>query len=327
MKKIVILALYKFVTLNDYKLLRQSLLKLMHKHQLKGTLLLAKEGINGTIAGERKDIDAILAWLQLDQRFIGLESKESYADKTPFCHSKVKLKQEIVTLGVADIDTKAMSGTYVKPKSWNALITETDVLLIDTRNDYETKIGSFKGAISPKTKTFREFVNYAKVNLDPKKHKKIAMYCTGGIRCEKSTAYLKSQGFDKVFYLKGGILKYLQDIPLAQSTWQGECFVFDNRVAVNHNLAKGGYDQCYACRHPITEADKNDKYYLSGVSCPNCYNKATKKQRQRFQEREKQMQLAKQRHEYHIGSSINELARKRRQSKYLYKDQQRMQSS
>ena len=325
MSDIVVSALYKFVTLDDFAAFRKPLLKLMQAHQVKGTLLLAKEGINGTIAGEREGIDALLAWLRTDARFADIEAKESYEHEMPFYRSKVKLKKEIVTMGIDSIDPKKIVGTYVKPEDWNALITDPEVLLIDTRNDYEVKIGAFKGAINPDTETFRGFPQYVKEHLDPGKHKKVAMYCTGGIRCEKSTAFLKEQGFEDVYHLQGGILKYLEEIPAEQSTWQGECFVFDNRVAVNHDLEKGQYDQCYACRYPITEDDKNSEQFLQGVSCPHCYDKVTEQQRRRFQEREKQVQMAKQRGEQHIGSSAKEISLKRRASKYQHKDLQRQQ--
>jgi len=323
MTDIVVSALYKFVTLDDYVALKKPLLKLMEEQHVKGTLLLAKEGINGTIAGSRKGIDTLLAWLRSDPRFADLETKESYEQAMPFYRSKVKLKKEIVTMGVNGIDPNNIVGTYVKPKDWNALIADPDVLLIDTRNDYEVKIGAFKGAVNPETATFREFTEYAREQLDPTKHKKIAMYCTGGIRCEKSTAYLKEQGFEDVYHLQGGILKYLEEIPAAQSEWQGECFVFDNRVAVNHDLEKGQYDQCYACRYPITEDEKNSEQYQQGVSCPYCYDKVTEKQRQRFSEREKQVQMSKQRGEEHIGSSARNISSERRTLKYQLKEQQR----
>ncbi|MCF6251324.1 MAG: rhodanese-related sulfurtransferase [Methylococcaceae bacterium] len=323
MTDIVVSALYKFVTLDDYASLRKPLLTRMEENHVKGTLLLAKEGINGTIAGDRKGIDALLTWLRSDPRFADLETKESYEQAMPFYRTKVKLKKEIVTMGIDGIDPKNIVGTYVKPEDWNALISDPDVLLIDTRNDYEVTIGAFKGAVNPKTETFREFSKYVKQQLDPTKHKKIAMYCTGGIRCEKSTAYLKEQGFEDVYHLQGGILKYLEQVPVDQSAWQGECFVFDNRVAVNHNLEKGQYDQCYACRYPITEDDKNSEQYQQGVSCPHCYDKVTAKQRQRFLEREKQVQISKQRGEDHIGSSARDISSKRRASKYQLKDQQR----
>lgn len=323
MSNIVVSALYKFATLEDFKELRSPLLQLMEDHQIKGTLLLAKEGINGTIAGDRKGIDSIIAWLRSDPRLADIQSKESYEQEMPFYRSKVKLKKEIVTMGIDSIDPQKFVGTYVKPQDWNALIADPEVLLIDTRNDYEVQIGGFKNAINPVTESFREFPEYVKQHLDPEKHKKVAMYCTGGIRCEKSTAYLKQQGFDEVFHLQGGILKYLEDIPAEDSLWQGECFVFDNRVAVNHNLEKGQYDQCYACRYPITEEEKNSEHYQKGVSCPHCYDKVNEQQRRRFAEREKQVQLAKERGEEHIGSSASHISSKRRALKYQEKDQQR----
>ncbi len=323
MSTIVVSALYKFVKLDDFESLKQPLLNKMIEHHVKGTLLLAKEGINGTIASNRKGIDSLLDWLRSDPRFANIISKESYEQDMPFYRTKVKLKKEIVTMGVDGIDPEKIVGTYIKAKDWNALIADPEVLLIDTRNDYEVQIGTFKGAINPKTQTFREFSHYVKENLDPDKHKKVAMFCTGGIRCEKSTAYLKEQGFNDVYHLQGGILKYLEEIPVEQSTWQGECFVFDNRVAVNHQLEKGQYDQCYACRYPITEDDKKSEQFLHGVSCPHCYQQVSEKQLQRFQEREKQVQMAKQRGEEHIGSSAKEDSSRRRKLKYQFKEQQR----
>ena len=323
MSNIVVSALYKFALLEDFKQLRKPLLQLMQKHQVKGTLLLAKEGINGTIAGDRKGIDAIMACLRSDPRLADIQSKESYEQEMPFYRTKVKLKKEIVTMGIGSIDPNKIVGTYVKPQDWNELISDPEVLLIDTRNDYEVQIGGFKNAINPATDSFREFPEYVEQHLDPKKHKKVAMYCTGGIRCEKSTAYLKEQGFDNVYHLQGGVLKYLEEVPVEQSLWQGECFVFDNRVAVNHDLEKGQYDQCYACRYPITEAEKNSQHYQKGVSCPHCYDKVSEQQRQRFAEREKQVQLAKQRGEEHIGSLAKDISSRRRALKYHDKDQQR----
>jgi len=323
MSNIVVSALYKFATLEDFAELRQPLLKLMEEQQVKGTLLLAKEGINGTIASDRKGVDAVLSWLRSDPRLADIQTKESYEQEMPFYRTKVKLKKEIVTMGVENIDPNAIVGTYVKPKDWNALISDPDVLLIDTRNDYEVQIGTFKGAVNPVTDTFREFPQYVKDELDPAKHKKVAMYCTGGIRCEKSTAYLKEQGFDEVFHLQGGVLKYLEEIPVEESLWEGECFVFDNRVAVNHSLEKGQYDQCYACRYPITEAEKQSEQFIPGVSCPHCFDKTNDQQIKRFKEREKQVQLAKQRGEEHIGSTAKEASVQRRLLKYQDKEEQR----
>ncbi|EKE84492.1 rhodanese-related sulfurtransferase [Idiomarina xiamenensis] len=293
-------ALYKFVELNDFEALRQPLYDTLVNNDVKGTLLLAREGINGTICGTRSGIDAVLAWLKQDARFADLEHKESDSDEQAFYRTKVKLKKEIVTMGVDWVDPKRSVGTYVDAKQWNALISDPEVLLIDTRNDYEYAVGTFDGAVNPNTETFREFPQFVKDHLDPEKHKKVAMFCTGGIRCEKSTAYLKEQGFDEVYHLHGGILKYLEEVPEDDSLWQGDCFVFDQRVTVKHGLQQGSYDQCYACRMPITEAEKQSPQYQQGVSCPHCFDKTSAEQKQRFAEREKQMQLAKQRGEQHI---------------------------
>lgn len=323
MEKTVVSALYYFVRLENYQDFKKPLLDLMANNNVKGTLLLAKEGINGTIAGSRKGINTIIDWLKSDPRLTQLESKESICDENPFYRSKVKLKKEIVTMGVDNIDPNLKVGRYVKPKDWNRLIEDPEVLLIDTRNDYEVNIGTFKGAINPETTTFRQFPKYAEQNLNPKKHKKIAMFCTGGIRCEKSTAYLREQGFEQVYHLQGGILKYLEDIPENESLWQGECFVFDNRVAVNHQLEKGSYDQCHACRHPITDIDKDSEYYIPGVSCPNCYDQLSENQKSNFAEREKQIQLAKQRGEKHIGTQAREVIQQRKKLKHEYKNSQK----
>ena len=298
----VVAALYKFVALDDFREMREPLLQKCHELGIKGTLLLAHEGINGTIAGSREAIDAILAYLKADPRLADIEHKESFFDEPPFYRMKVKLKKEIVTLGVEDIDPNSIVGHYVEPKDWNALITDPDVVLVDTRNQYEYEIGTFKGALDPQTETFREFPDYVKENLDPAKHKKVAMFCTGGIRCEKSTGLLLQQGFEEVYHLKGGILKYLEEVPEEESLWQGECFVFDNRVAVDHKLEKGQYDQCHGCRFPITEEDKQSELYQPGICCPRCHDKLTEDQKQRFAERQKQIELAKQRNEKHIGS-------------------------
>ena len=299
---VVVAALYKFVSLPDYKLLREPLLDFCNEKQLKGTLLLAEEGINGTVSGSRWAIDELLTFLKKDERFKDIEHKESFDKEQPFYRMKVKLKKEIVTMGVEGIDPKKIVGTYVEPKDWNALIDDPDVVLIDTRNDYEFGIGSFQGAINPNTDSFREFPDYVKKNLDPEKNKKVAMFCTGGIRCEKSTAYLKEQGFDEVYHLKGGILKYLEEMPEINSKWEGECFVFDNRVAVKHNLELGSYDLCHGCRQPIDAKDKASEFYLEGVMCPKCHDKLTSDQISRFKERQKQINLAKQRGDRHIGS-------------------------
>ncbi len=302
MSSTVVAALYKFVSLPDYQAFAPRLKAHCDELGLKGTLLLAEEGINGTVSGTREAIDGLLAFLTQDPRFAGLEHKESFFEGTPFYRMKVKLKREIVTMGVDGIDPQKIVGTYVKPKDWNALISDPDVLVIDTRNSYEYAIGTFEGAVDPQTETFRQFPDYVARYLDPARHKKVAMFCTGGIRCEKSTAYLKEQGFDEVYHLEGGILKYLEEVPESESLWRGQCFVFDNRVAVNHSLQKGDYDQCHGCRHPITEDDKLSQWYMQGVSCPRCYDTLTDEQKQRFSERQKQIELAKKRNEIHIGA-------------------------
>ncbi|MDD5319738.1 MAG: rhodanese-related sulfurtransferase [Methylococcales bacterium] len=312
MSQIVVCALYKFVTLENFPALRQPLHYVMEANQVRGTLLLAHEGINGTIAGSRAAIDSVIGWLRSDSRLADIDCKESFTDSLPFNRTKVKLKKEIVTMGMEGIDPKRVVGTYINPEDWNKLISDPDVLLVDTRNDYEFKVGTFKNAINPKTESFREFPNFVKENLHPEKHKKVAMFCTGGIRCEKSTAFLKEQGFDEVYHLKGGILKYLEEVSAQETLWEGECFVFDERVTVNLQLEKGSYDQCNACRMPVTEADKASAKYQQGVSCPHCHDKVTSDRKTRFMEREKQMQLARQRGEAHIGAdAAKSLAAKR----------------
>lgn len=296
----VVAALYKFVRLPDYQQLRDKLYQLLVENKVKGTLLLAEEGINGTICGQRDGIDAVKAWLDAEGRFEQLSYKESFADEPAFYRTKVKLKNEIVTMGVPDVDPAHIVGTYVKGQQWNDLISDPDTIVIDTRNDYEVAIGSFKNAINPNTTSFREFPQWAAEHLDAKQHKKVAMFCTGGIRCEKSTAFLKEQGFDEVYHLDGGILKYLEEVPEEQSLWQGECFVFDQRVAVKHGLEQGSYDQCYACRMPLSAEDMASEYYVKGLSCPHCHASTTAEQKASFAERQKQVELAKQRGEQHI---------------------------
>ena len=319
MPQIVVCALYKFVTLENYQAMRQPIHDVMEKNHVRGTLLLANEGINGTIAGSRHAIDTVITWLKSDPRLAELECKESITSVMPFNRTKVKLKKEIVTMGIEGIDPKQVVGTYVNAQDWNSLIDDPEVLVIDTRNDYEFQVGTFKNAINPNTQSFREFPQYVKENLDSDKHKKVAMFCTGGIRCEKSTAFLKQQGFDEVYHLKGGILKYLEEMPIESTLWEGECFVFDERVTVNHHLEKGSYDQCNACRLPITEADKISDKYQQGVSCPHCFDKVTIEQRARFSEREKQMALAKKRGESHLGEDAAKTLIQKRQKKIQYR--------
>ena len=296
----VVAALYKFVRLPDYVTLRDTLYDYMVANKVKGTLLLAEEGINGTICGERAGVDAVKAWLDADGRFDGMSYKESLSDELAFYRTKVKLKKEIVTMGVDGINPAHIVGTYVKGEDWNTLISDPDTILIDTRNDYEVAIGTFENAVNPNTTTFREFPQWAADNLDKNKHKKVAMFCTGGIRCEKSTAYLKEQGFDEVYHLDGGILKYLEEMPQEKSMWQGECFVFDQRVAVKHGLEQGSYDQCYACRMPLSADEMASDKYVKGLSCPHCYDKTTEEQKAAFAERQRQVELARQRGEKHI---------------------------
>jgi UPF0176 protein len=311
----VVSALYKFVSLNEYRQLREPLLGFMKHQGIRGTLLLAQEGINGTVAGSREAIDALYAWFEKHPSLKNIVYKESFFQKIPFNRTKVKLKKEIVTLGIEGVSPSDIVGTYVKPEEWNALISADDVTVIDTRNDYEVQIGTFKNAINPKTLSFREFPQFVAENLSPQTHKKVAMYCTGGIRCEKSTAYLKMLGFEEVYHLEGGILKYLEEVPETKSLWEGECFVFDERVAVNHSLEKGSYSQCYACRLPITENDKRSKDYVQGVSCPHCVSRHSETQKQRHHEREKQNQLAKARGETHIGGDVAGIIKARKQIK------------
>ncbi len=317
--QVTVSALYHFVTLENFQEIQQPLYDFMVTHEIKGTILLAQEGINGTVAGTQKAIDKLHDWLRSDERLQQLRTKESFDDEMPFYRTRVKLKKEIVTMGVQGIDPNQVAGTYVKPEDWNALISDPDVTLVDTRNEYEVAIGTFKNAINPKTESFRQFPDYVEKNMDPKKHKKVAMFCTGGIRCEKSTAFLKEQGYDEVYHLQGGILKYLETVAEENSLWEGECFVFDNRVSVDHQLKKGTYDQCHACRLPITEEDKRSEKYQQGVSCPSCFDKKSEKQRSRFAERERQVQLAKERGETHIGSDVNEISQYRKH----IKDEQR----
>jgi len=323
MSNTVVCALYRFVELANYEEIQTPLLNILNANQVKGTLLLASEGINGTIAGEQEGIDNVLNWLKADPRLASLTAKFSFDDENPFYRTKVKLKKEIVTMGVEGIDPNRTVGTYVKPKDWNALISDPEVLLVDTRNDYEISIGTFENAIDPKTTNFREFPKYVEENLDPEKHKKVAMFCTGGIRCEKSTAYLKEQGFDEVYHLEGGVLKYLEEVPEEETMWKGECFVFDNRVSVNHQLEKGQYDQCHGCRLPITEEDKKSDKYMQGVSCHQCHDSLSEEQKQRFLEREKQIRLSEQRGQNHIGSEAVSQLEENRAIKQAQKMKQR----
>jgi UPF0176 protein len=297
----LVAALYHFASFPRFETMREPLFAVCQENGVKGTLLIAHEGINGTIAGTDAGISNVLAYIRAQPEFAALEHKESRASRMPFVRMKVRLKKEIVTMGVPDIDPKKIVGTYVAPQDWNALIADPDTIVIDTRNDYETAIGLFKGAVDPKTKTFREFPDWVKNNSGLHNKPKIAMYCTGGIRCEKATAFMKEQGFDEVYHLKGGILKYLEEVAPSESMWEGECFVFDERVAITHGLGEGGHSLCHACRHPLTEQERQSPQFEEGVSCPHCYEVRSEHDRERYRNRQKQIGLAKKRGQKHIG--------------------------
>lgn len=299
---LTVAALYHFTRFADPAALRGPLLEACLSHGVRGSLLLAVEGINGTIAGSRGGIDAVLAHIRALPGCADLDWKESPAERMPFGKMKVKLKREIVTMGQPDIDPKARVGHYVAPADWNALISAPDVAVIDTRNDYEVAIGTFEGAVDPGTRSFSHFPAWWAANRDRFHNKRIAMFCTGGIRCEKSTNFLLNQGIDEVYHLKGGILKYLEDVPQDQSLWQGECFVFDQRVSVGHGLVPGNLSSCGACRRPVTPEGRADPAYEEGVCCPACKDEYTTEDRARFRERQRQMKLAEARGEPHLGA-------------------------
>lgn len=299
----VIAALYQFLTIDEPQMLRERLLSECLEAGISGTLLVAKEGINGTVSGSRSAIDTLKKVL-LKLGFNAMTYKESLVSSLstpPFYRMKVKLKREIVTMGIDGVDPITQAGTYVPPTAWNDLISDPEVLVIDTRNDYEYEVGTFERAENPNTTHFREFPDFARQRIDPTVHKKVAMFCTGGIRCEKATAFVKSLGVDDVFHLQGGILEYLKEVPEAESLWRGECFVFDNRVTVDHSLSPGHFDMCHGCRRPITEAEKRSPRYRRGVCCPRCADSLSDDQFMRFAERQKQIDLARRRHEQHIG--------------------------
>ena len=298
---VVVAAFYHFTRLDDYKDMREPLLKKCLNLGLKGSILLAKEGINSTIAGTREGIDGILAYLRADPRLNALEHKESFAKELPFLRMKVLLKKEIVTLGVEGVDPHQKVGDYVEPKDWNALISDPNVVVLDTRNVYEYAIGTFDRAIDPQTETFREFPNFVEDNLSHDKEKPIAMFCTGGIRCEKASSYMLSRGFKKVYHLKGGILKYLEEVPEKESLWKGDCFVFDHRTAVTHGLNHGEHETCYGCRWPVSEDEKQSLHYKKGVYCPHCYDTRNEKQKASAAARHNQMLLAEGRGQKHLG--------------------------
>lgn len=288
----VVVAMYHFVGLDDFEQMKPPLLALCVANGLVGTILLAREGLNGTVAGPRTGIDNLLSHLRADSRFTTLRYKESFTDTPPFRRMKVRLKQEIVTMGVPDTDPGALCGERVDAKRWNELVQDPDVLTIDTRNAYECDIGTFENAISPDTSSFREFPDFVDTRLDPQKHRKIAMFCTGGIRCEKATNYLMRQGFKEVFHLDGGILKYLETVDENESLWHGECFVFDERITVDENLAPGSYVQCHGCGYPLSETDRTSTHYQVGVSCHRCHGTHSSEKVSGLKERQRQYDLA-----------------------------------
>jgi UPF0176 protein len=301
---LTVAALYHFTRFPDPGALKPGLLSACEAHGVKGSLLLAREGINGTIAGTREGIDTALAAIRALPGCEALEWKESFADSMPFGRMKVRLKREIVTMGQPDVDPLARVGNYVAAIDWNALISDPETVVIDTRNDYEVAIGTFKGAVDPGTRAFGEFPNWWLSNHERFAGKRIAMFCTGGIRCEKSTNYLLGQGVDQVYHLKGGILKYLEEVPEGDSLWQGQCFVFDDRVSVGHGLQPGSLASCRACRRPVTPKDQADPVYEEGVCCPACVDEYSAADRERFRERHRQMLLAAKRGTQHLGNGV-----------------------
>jgi UPF0176 protein len=300
----VVAALYKFfsMTTDQVEALRLKLKALTTHKDISGTLLLASEGINGTVAGSREAIDALRNLFIDENIFADMEYKESHAAKNPFHRMKVKIKKEIVTLGEPEARPSEIVGTYVDPHNWNNLLKDPDVIVLDVRNDYEVELGTFKNSLNPKTQTFREFPRFVSENLDKSKHKKIAMSCTGGIRCEKASSYMKKAGFSEVYHLKGGILKYLEQIPASESLFEGECFVFDNRVSVAHGLEAGTFDLCHGCGFPITSEDQGSDLFQKGICCPRCFDKRTKKQKASARDRQKQMEIAKNQGRKHLGA-------------------------
>ena len=298
-------ALYKFSQINNPLEVQIYLKKILKNLSIYGTILVGNEGINGTIASrDKKNLNKALMYLKNLKGFKDLDIKFSNSKKKPFIRLKIKLKQEIVTIGDKSIDPTKNVGEYVNPEDWNSLLEEENILLIDTRNDYEYSIGSFKDSINPNTQKFRDFPEWLKgqnFTQEDKNSKKVAMFCTGGIRCEKASSLMKNEGFKKVYHLKGGILKYFESVSKENSLWDGECFVFDDRVSVKHDLSVGDYDMCHGCRMPITETDKISQKYIQGVSCPNCFDQTTEEQKSRYMSRQKQIDLAKQRNQKHIG--------------------------
>ncbi|HIB50466.1 MAG TPA: rhodanese-related sulfurtransferase [Phycisphaerales bacterium] len=300
MNELLVATFYKFTKLDELASLQKSIETRCIENNVRGIVLIANEGINATIAGSRDEVLGVLHFLLEDPRLDGLAWKESTVKKQPFRKLRVRLKKEIVTMGVEGIDPERLTGSYVKPEEWNALISDPNVILVDTRNDYEVEIGSFKNSINPNIVSFGELPQWLEDNIDVNEQPRVAMFCTGGIRCEKSTAYLKESNFENVFHLEGGILKYLEQIPEDQSLWEGQCFVFDERVSVGHGLEAGEYELCRACRTPIGEVEKAASSFREGVSCPRCYDQTTDEQKARFAERQKQIDLAKGRGTKHL---------------------------
>jgi len=303
MASIKIINFYKFVHLEAVQDLQAQLHEFCASQQLKGTILLSHEGVNAMLAGDAVNIDAFADYILNLGAFNDIVPKISYTESMPFHRLKVVLKPEIVSFGVEGLDPANKVGTYVAPKDWNALLSDPDVVLIDTRNDYEVKIGTFNNAINPNTGTFREFPEKSRALLSPEKHKKVAMFCTGGIRCEKASAFLLEEGFEEVYHLEGGILKYLEEVPESESLWQGECFVFDHRITVDHQLQPGSYHLCYGCKQPLTDDDLASPLYEAEVQCPHCAHAMTEDKRKRCLERKKQIALAAKRQEVHLGAS------------------------
>lgn len=297
---VTIATFYKFAPLAELEELRDRLQQFCNREAIIGTILLADEGINGTVAGSQQAIDTLLSHLTRQEELAGLKAKQSVAEDVPFHRLKVKVKSEIVTMGIEGIDPGQRTGMHVDVQRWNELLQDPEVLTIDTRNDYEHHIGTFQSAISPNTKNFREFPQFVDCHLDPQQHRKIAMFCTGGIRCEKASAYLLAQGFEEVYQLEGGILNYLEQQP-EESLWQGECFVFDGRVAVNSELEPGSHIMCFGCRRPLSPEDCQSEKYEAGVSCPHCYDSLSYSQRTSFRERWRQETIARDRQQKHVG--------------------------
>ena len=303
-----IVALYKFCKIEDPIYFQKFIKSELSLLNILGTIIIGEEGINGTISGNESSLNNAITTLKSINLFQDLDLKESYSAKKPFLRLKIKIKEEIVSMGLKDIDPTIQAGQYIVPEEWNNLINDKNTVLIDTRNNYEYSIGSFENSINPKTNNFKEFPNWVDkqgFNESDKKSKNFAMFCTGGIRCEKASSYMKNQGFKNVFHLKGGILKYLENIDTKDSKWKGECFVFDDRVSVKHDLSEGEYDLCHGCRTPITEQDKLSPNYVKGVSCEHCINEKTIEQVNRYKSRQKQINLAKTKNENHLGPKSN----------------------